>query len=110
MIDWGYICQVWCSSSQGIYGQLTGGISAKFGVTVFKVQGHLCLSDWGGQSVIGKYALFYIYASAKFGVMVLKAYMLNCKGVICHRYICIVLYLYRSAKFGVVVFKASMLH
>ena len=63
-----------------------------------------------GQSAIHIYAFFYIYTSAKFGGMVLKAYMLDCKGgVICHRYICNVLYLYRSAKFGVVVFKTSML-
>ena len=54
-------------------------------------------------------ALFYIYRSAKFGVVVLKAYILNCKGVICHRYMCIVLYIFRSGQCGVVVFKASML-
>ena len=30
-------------------------------------------------------------------------------GLICYRYICIVLYIYKSAKFGVAVFKASML-
>ena len=88
----GDICHIWCSSIQGIYAQVTGG----------------------GKSAIGIYALFYIYIyiyiSAKFGVVVLKAYMLDCKGVICHRYMCIVLYLYRSARFGVVVFKASTLN
>ena len=37
-----FVCQVWCSSIQGIYSQFTGGpsakvgLSAKFGVAVFK--------------------------------------------------------------------------
>ena len=47
------MCQVWCSSIQGIYAQ------------------------FGGQSAIGIYTLFYIYRSAKFGVAVFKASMLN---------------------------------
>ena len=52
----------------------------------------------------------YIYRSAKFGVVVFKASMLDCKGaLICHSYMCIVLYIYRCAKFGVVAFKVSML-
>ena len=59
---------------------------------------------------MGIYALFYIYRSATFGVVVFKASMLDCLGgQICHGYMCIVLHIYRSAKFGVVVFKASML-
>ena len=82
---------------------------------------HLCLSDLGSQSAIDIYALLYIYRSAKFGVVVFKACMLNWYGAIYHEYMCIVLYIYiyiyiyiyRSAikyvKFGVAVFKASML-
>ena len=57
---------------------------------------------------MGIYALFYIYRSAKFGVVVFKVSMLNCKGVHlpwvhvhCSAITC--------AKFGVAVFKASML-
>ena len=46
--------------------------------------------------------------------MVLQRSMLNWRGSICHRYMCIVLYIYRSAmrcaKFGVVVLQASMLN
>ena len=52
------ICQVWCSSIQGIYAQLMGG-----------------------QSAMGIYALFYIYRPAKFGVGVFKISMLDCLGV-----------------------------
>ena len=34
--------------------------------------------NWdGGQSTMGIYALFYIYRSAKFGLVVFKASMLN---------------------------------
>ena len=69
------MCQVWCSSIQGIYARL----------------------EEGGQSAIGICALFYIYRSAircaKFGVAACKASMLNCRGAICHMYMCIVLYM-----------------
>ena len=66
------MCQVWCSSIQGIYARVTEG-----------------------QSAMGIYALFYIYRSAKFGVMVFKASMLDWPGgSICHGYICIGLYIY----------------
>ena len=45
--------------------------------------------------------------------MVLQRSMLNWRGSICHRYMCIVLSIYRSAmryaKFGVAVLQASML-
>ena len=51
------MCQVWCSSIQGMYAQLQGG-----------------------QSAMGICALFYIYRSAKFGIVVFKASMLDCKG------------------------------
>ena len=47
------MCQVWCSSIQGIYAEL------------------------GGQSAMGIYTLFYMYRSAKFGVAVFKASLLN---------------------------------
>ena len=50
---------------------------------------------------------------ANFGVAVFKASILNCRGAICHRYMCIVLYIYRStmrcANFGAAVLQASML-
>ena len=81
------MCQVWCSSIQGIYAQVTGGV----------------------KSTMGIYALFSIYRSSKFGVVVFKASMLTWWGTICYGYMCIVLYIYRSAKFSVVVFKVSML-
>ena len=58
-----FICQVWCSGIQGIYSQWTEGgslakegLSAKFGVAVFK----------GGPSA-------KVGSSAKFGVVVFKA-------------------------------------
>ena len=41
-------------------------------------------------------SVLYIYRSAmrcaKFGVVVCKASMVNCRGAICHGYMCIVLY------------------
>ena len=62
---------------------------------------------------MGIHALFYINRSAKFGVVVFKASMLDCKGDSSTIGICalfyIYIYIYRSAKFGVAVFKASML-
>ena len=78
---------------------------AKFGVSVFKIS----MLDWlGGQSVMGIYALFYIYRSAKFGVAVFKASMLHCQGV--HLpYVYMHCSAMRCAKFGVSVFKISML-
>ena len=75
------MCQVWCSSIQGIYAQLKGaichGIYALcyirnlFGVMVLQ---RSLLNSWG-QSAIGICALFYIdiHRSAKFGVAVFKA-------------------------------------
>ena len=59
---------------------------------------------------MGIYALFYIYRSAKFGVAIFKASMLNWLGGQSALGICELLYIYRSAKFGVAVFKASMLY
>ena len=50
-----------------------------------------------------------------FGVAVLQASMLDWRGSICHRYMCIFLYIYiyrstmRCAKFGVAVLQAPML-
>ena len=86
------MCQVWCSGIQGIYAQLKGGYR------------YICI-------------VLYIYRSAirfaKFGVVVIKASMLNCKGGQVVIGICALFYIYRSAKscakFGVAVFKASML-
>ena len=57
---------------------------------------------------MGIYALLYIYRSAKFGVVVFKASMLDCKGGSSAMGICPLFYIYRSAKFGVVAFRASM--
>ena len=58
---------------------------------------------WEGQFAIALCALFYIYIyiyiyrsairCAMFGVAVFKASMLNCRGAICHGYMCIVLYM-----------------
>ena len=63
---------------------------AKFGVAVLKTS----MLNWGGQSAMSIYALFYIYRSSNFGVAVLKTSMLGCLGVsICHEYMCIVLYI-----------------
>ena len=72
------------------------------------------------------YIYIYIYRSAKFGVVVFKASMHNCRGgssaigictlfyiyiyIYMYIYIYIYIYIYRSAKFGVVVFKAFMLN
>ena len=47
---------------------------AKFGVAVFKAS---MLNCKGGQSTMGICALFYIYRSAKFGVVVCKGFMLD---------------------------------
>ena len=42
---------------------------------------HLCLSDWGlNLPLVYMYCSIYVYTSAKFGVVVLNAYMLDCKG------------------------------
>ena len=61
---------------------------------------------------MGIYALFYIYRSAKFGVVVFKASMLDWLGGQSAIGTCVLfyIYIYRSAKFGVAVFKASMLN
>ena len=66
-----YLKLSWCNGLACSYGQLTGGQSAM----------DIC-------------ALCYIYRSAKFGVAVFKASMLNWLGVsIYHGYMCIVLYI-----------------
>ena len=57
---------------------------------------------------MGICVLFCIYRSAKFGVMVFKASMLNCKGGQSAMGKCALFYIYRSAKFGVAVFEVSM--
>ena len=68
------MCQVWCSTIQGIYARLMGGPSA-IGICALSI---------------------YIYRSAmrcaKFGVAVFKASLLDW-GSICHWYLCIV-YIY----------------
>ena len=63
-------------------------------------------------SAMGIYALFSIYRSCNFGVVVFKASMLDWRGdwVNLSWYICIVLYIYISGKFGVAIFKASILN
>ena len=89
------MCQVWCSSIAGIYSQLEGLVC----------HGYLCIVLYmkliwchgfaeiyalleRGQSAIGICALFYIYRSAmrcaKFGIVVCKTSMVNCRGAICH--------------------------
>ena len=50
---------------------------------------------------MGIHALFYIYRSAKFGVVVFKASMLDCKGDSSTIGICALFYI--DAKFGVAV-------
>ena len=109
MLDWlGDICQVWCNNIQGNHAQVMGGSIC---------HGYMCIVLY-----------IYIYRSAKFGVVVLKAFMLDWLGDICQVWcnniqgnhaqvmggqsamgICALFYIYRSAKFGVVVLKASML-
>ena len=64
------MCQVWCSSIQGISVQL------------------------GGQSAMGIYELFYTYRSAKFGVVVFKASMLDWLGGQSAMGICALFYIY----------------
>ena len=73
------ICQLWCSSIQDIYTQLTGGMgvplakvdsSARFGIAVFKAS---ILNYPEGPLAKGG-------SSAKFGVAVFKASMLNSLG------------------------------
>ena len=59
---------------------------------------------------MGIYALFYIYRSAKFGVVVFKVSMLNPKGGSSAIGIYALFYICISAKFGVAVFKSSMLN
>ena len=79
------MCQVWCSSIQGIYAGLLG---------VSICHGYMCIVLY--MKLIWCNGFAEIYAELE--------------GVNCHRYMCIVLYIYidRSAKFGVAVFKASM--
>ena len=82
MFNWrGEIWQVWCSGIQGMYAQLVGGRSGKFGVAVFKAS----MLDWGrsaSTSAMFGLAVFKASASisAQFGVVVFKACMLNCGG------------------------------
>ena len=71
-----FVCQVWCTSIQGIYPLFMGGpsakvgLSAKFGVAVFKAS---ILDSLGGPSA-------KVGSSAKFGVPVFKASILNSLG------------------------------
>ena len=61
---------------------------AKFGVAVFKAS-----MQWtGGQSAMGIHALFYIYRSAKFGVVGIQGIYARLGFI--HRFMCIVLYIY----------------
>ena len=92
------MCQVWCSSIQGIYAPLQGAICICI-VLFMKLMWcngfAIIYAQLGGQSAIGRCALFFIYRSAKFGVAVFKVSMLNWRrGSICHMYMCIVLYIY----------------
>ena len=95
-----FICQVWCSSIQGIYSGFTGGplakvcSSAKFCVLVFKASMLYSLE-------LGPSAK--VCSSAKFCVLVFKASMLYSLGLGPSAKVC------SSAKFGVGVFKASIL-
>ena len=58
---------------------------------------------------MGIYALFYIYRSARFDVVVFKASMLSCKGANLP-YVYVHCSAIRCAKFGVAEFKASLLN
>ena len=96
------MCQVRCSSIQGIYAQLQGGVNL----------------PW----VYMHYSI-YIYRSARSGVVVLRTSMLNWLGgqsamgigalFSLSLYLSLSIYIEiereRSAKFGVEVFKATML-
>ena len=115
------MCQVWCSSIEGIYARLKGvsichgyicivlymklpwcnGFAeicarsaircAKCDVAVLKAS----MLNWRGcQSAMGICALCHIWNL--FGVMVFQRSMLNWRGSICHRYMCIVLYISTS--------------
>ena len=93
-----FICQVWCSSIQGIYAWFTRGpsakvgSSAKFGVAVCKAS---ILDSLGGTSA-------KVGSSAKFGVAVCKASILNSQGGPLAK-------VGSSAQFSVAVSKASIL-
>ena len=119
-----FICQVQCSSIQGIYSQFTGGpsarvgSSAKFGVAVFMVS---ILDSLGG-------SLAKVGSSANLGGLVFKASLLYTWGIHLPKYVHLPGFVYQysrhlccisqggpsakvgsSAKFGVAVFKASIL-
>ena len=72
-----FVCQVWCSGIQGIYSWLTEGgqlakvgLSAKFGVVVYKAS----ILNWlGGPSA-------KVGSSAKFCVLVFKSSLLYSPG------------------------------
>ena len=77
MLDWGEsICHRYLYIVLYIYR------SAKFGVLVFKASVFL-----RGDLPVD------LTTSAKCGVVVCKASMLNCRGAMCHAYMCIVLYM-----------------
>ena len=82
---------IWCSGLAEIYAQLEEGET----YVVLWFCRDLCLIGGGGQSDIGICSLFYIYRfvmkCARFGAVVLKAFMVDLGVSICHRYMCIVL-------------------
>ena len=119
------MCQVWCSSIQGIYAQLQGGnliYAGLLGVSI--CHGYMCIVLYIELIWCNGFAEIYDLLEGVncHGYMCIVLYMklIWCIGfaeiyaeleaVNCHRYMCIVLYIYidRSAKFGVAVFKASM--
>ena len=133
MIHWGvhcqsrFICQFWCTGIQGIYALFigVGSIWPKYvhlPILVYWYSRHLCSITLGGP-------LAKVCLSAKFGVAVFKASILDSLGVSIgqSRFICQILCtgiqgIYAlfiglgpsakvgsSAKFGVLVFKASIL-
>ena len=86
-----YICQVWCSSIQGIYAQLKGAMC----------HGYMCI-------------VLYMKLIWCNGFAEIYAQLEGSGGSISHKYMCILLYIYRSAmrcgKFGVPFCTASMLN
>ena len=121
-----FICQVWCSSIQGLYSQFTGGSIGQSGF-VCQVW---CSSIQGIYSQFTGGPLPKVGLSANFGVLVFKASQLYyLGGSICKSmFICLVYQNWRhlflihqgvggpsakvalSANFGVLVFKASLLY
>ena len=95
-----FVCQVWCSGIQGIYSWFTGGGSICQSMFICQI---LCTGIQGFYGLLMGGPLAKVGLSAKFGVAVFKASMLNSLGGQLAK-------VGLSAKFCTLVFKASMLH